>query len=607
MAGSAVTAFSVDTVTGANLETLGTTTTDASGNFAVAVSTDGQPVRLQLSGGVFTSEQDGASITPRGQITVLLPSAATNISGISINPLTTFIDTLATGKLETGGTNFSAAVTSATARIESDYALRTDPDQLLPDYSVAGVGTDAGKLGLTVGALINEDQHLCPSAPGELVSALAKDIGDGTFDGRQNGSSISFCGGNLPAIAGTSDFLDALAGVQQLQYVSAAFSFGGLYGPAGNILVNQNPAVTPDLLVPSVAAIGAAISQAAPSTSSTSTPAMNTARASATATLLRSGKVLIAGGMIGSTAATNETELYDPATNTMSAGPPMLHARGEASAVLLPNGNVLIIGGFDGSTYLSSTEIYHGATSSFVAGPTLLTARAVAGSVLLPSGQVLVAGGIKSGGSLNITELWDPATDLFSAGPSMNNAPGPCTALLLPNGKVFINGSGVVVNGSSGVSVADLYDPFSNSITEISLNTQREFAANVLLPNGKVLIAGGFGNLGTLLASTQIYDPSQNDFSDGPSMTAGHWVATTAPTGDGKVLVIGGNGNGTNAVDNVEIYDTASDSFTSGASMSEPRLFPTATLLPNGRVLVAGGVNGTNGSNYLSSTELYQP
>jgi hypothetical protein len=142
------------------------------------------------------------------------------------------------------------------------------------------------------------------------------------------------------------------------------------------------------------------------------------------------------------------------------------------------------------------------------------------------------------------------------------------------------------------------------------LNIEREFAANILLPNGKVLIAGGFAVVneqGTALSSTQLYDPSQGTLSDGPSMSTGHMNSTVVPTADGRILVIGGLGSGGSAIDNVEIYDTASNSFTAGTPMSDARVFPTATLLPNGRVLIAGGVNGTNFSNYLDSTELYMP
>ena len=49
---------------------------------------------------------------------MLLPNATTDILGISINPLTKFINALTIGKLEAGGTNFSAALASATATIE---------------------------------------------------------------------------------------------------------------------------------------------------------------------------------------------------------------------------------------------------------------------------------------------------------------------------------------------------------------------------------------------------------------------------------------------------------------------------------------------------------
>jgi WD40 repeat protein len=608
MVGATVTAFAVDPATGANLRVLGTTVTDSSGNFEIHIAPHPNPVRLRLSGGSFFSEQNGASIHPKSGLSVLLSSATTDISGISINPLTKFINALTIGKLEAGA-NFAAALASATATIESYYALSSNPEQLMPDYSVTGVGTDAGKLGLILGALINEDQHLCPAAPGGLVTALALDMANGRINGRWNGAPIPYCGGNLPPIAGTSEFQDALAGVQQLQYINAGFAFGGAYGPAGNILMNQIPPVTSDLLVPSVAAITAAISQAAPSTSDTSSPSMTIGRASATATLLRSGKVLIAGGMIGSTAATNKTELYDPATNTLSAGPPLLHARGEASATLLPNGNLLIVGGFDGTSILSSTEIYHPATNTFVAGPSLSAARFGAGIALLPNGKVLVAGGGSNGpGGLASTDIWDPATGSITAGASMQHAPGPCTATLLPNGKVFINGSGLIVNGpaSNDISVTELYDPAANSMTEISLNTMRTFAASVLLPNGKVLIAGGAGivnNQGTVLSSTQIYDPSLNAVSDGPSMSSGSLGATPVGTADGKALMVGGSSN-VLGIDNVEIYDTASNTFTAGTPMADPRLFPTATLLPNGRVLIAGGDNGTN---FLNRTELYQP
>ena len=92
-----------------------------------------------------------------------------------------------------------------------------------------------------------------------------------------------------------------------------------------------------------------------------------------------------------------------------------------------------------------------------------------------------------------------------------------------------------------------------------------------------MLIAGGFGGVNgqfVRLTSTQIYDPSQDTFVDGPSMTVVRWVATAAPTTNGKVLVIGGNGLGTNILNSVEVYDSVTNSFTTGAPISDPRVFP---------------------------------
>jgi N-acetylneuraminic acid mutarotase len=145
-------------------------------------------------------------------------------------------------------------------------------------------------------------------------------------------------------------------------------------------------------------------------------------------------------------------------------------------------------------------------------------------------------------------------------------------------------------------------------MSERSVNGIRQFYTAALMPNGKVLIAGGQGPIVNgklqILSSTLIYDPSQDTFADGPSMGSDRWVATAAPLANGKMLILGGNGDGINVLNSVEVYDSLTNSFTTGAPMSDPRLFGTATLLPDGRVLIAGGWNGTSS---LTSTELYPP
>jgi hypothetical protein len=599
MVASAVTLYLVNPTNGASLAAIRTVPTDGLGNFTIGIQAQRYPMRLVARGGSFRSEMDGSTIANQSSVSLLLPARATSLSGISINPMTTFIDALAHGRLNAGGTTLTSALSSATAKIESYYGLSTDPGALAPDYTAVGVGTDAGKLGLILGALINEDQHLCPGKPGGLVAALKADISDGHFDGRKAGVAVSYCGGKLPAIAGTSDFQDALSGVQQLQDVTAAFAFGGLYGPAGNVLMNQVSPVTPDMLLLPLATINAAITHAAPSPPNAPSPAMTAARGSATATLLPSGKVLIAGGFNTSTTTVNATELYDPTTNTFSAGAPLKHTRGGATATLLPNAKVLIAGGNDGNGDLNSTELYDVATNTFAPGPSMIAARYGAAAVLLGNGKVLIACG-----QVSSAEIYDLSTNSFSAGPS-GAVHGLCTTALLPNGKVLIVGD--AINGSHFVSLVDLYDPGDNSMAERSLNTVRQFPTTALLPNGKVLIAGGQGPIVNgklqILSSTQIYDPWQDTFADGPSMGNGRWLATAAPLANGKMLIIGGADYGILGLNTVEVYDSVTNSFTPGTPMSDPRLLGTATLLPDGRVLIAGGY----GTNFLTSTELYPP
>jgi len=281
---------------------------------------------------------------------------------------------------------------------------------------------------------------------------------------------------------------------------------------------------------------------------------MMVARGAATATLLPNGKVLIAGGFDSS------TTIYHPSTDTFSAGPPMKHARGEATATLLRNGKVLIAGGYDGNTDLMSTELYNVAAGTFAPGPSMITARSAAGAALLPNGRVLIAGGnnISVPRGVSSTEIYDPSTNSFTGGPSMSVAQGPSTAILLPNRKVLITGDGFRI--SDNVTIVELYDPTDNSMSERSVNGIRQFYTAALLPNGKVLIAGGLGTVVNgklqIFSSTQIYDPSQDTFADGPSMSSDRWVATAAPLADGKVLILGANGDGTNVLNSVEIYDS---------------------------------------------------
>jgi len=121
------------------------------------------------------------------------------------------------------------------------------------------------------------------------------------------------------------------------------------------------------------------------------------------ATLLRNGKVLIAGGTNDEFPGgrVDQAELYDPATGTFSATGELLAARDAHTAVLLWDGRVLIVGGegtsdggfFSGS--LSSAELYDPATGSFIPAGNMSIARSGPQATLLKNGDVLITGGVR--------------------------------------------------------------------------------------------------------------------------------------------------------------------------------------------------------------------
>ena len=144
------------------------------------------------------------------------------------------------------------------------------------------------------------------------------------------------------------------------------------------------------------------------------------------------------------------------------------------------------------------------------------------------------------------------------------------------------------------------------------MSVARAFHTATLLPDGKVLIAGGRVNgvqdyRGTVTGSAELYDPATGTFSPTGSMTVPRvWhSATLLP--NGKVLIVGRDwmaGDDRTA----ELYDPATGRFSRTGDTLSAQYGATATLLKNGKVLIAGGLTPTQ-ANYVevSTPELYDP
>ena len=342
----------------------------------------------------------------------------------------------------------------------------------------------------------------------------------------------------------------------------------------------------------------------------TPTGALNTARDGHTETLLVNGAVLVAGGYdfdynLQVDVPLSSAETYDPATGTWTTTGTMNYARYGHTATLLRNGYVLIAGGTaaeDTTVYLSSAELYGPPSGTWAATGTLNTPRAYHTGTSLPDGKVLIAGGW-NGGELASAEVFDPANETWTTTNALATARDSHTATSLANGKALVAGG----FGNSGiVASAELYDPATGAwTTSGSLAAARWLHTATLLPNGQVLAAGGQGTNGASLSSAELYDPATGTWTNTGALNTGRAYHTATLLPSGKVLVAGGEGSGNIYLSSAELDDPATGTWTATGPLNIARGAHTGTLLMNGSVVVAGGMG--NRGLPLSSAELFDP
>jgi hypothetical protein len=238
--------------------------------------------------------------------------------------------------------------------------------------------------------------------------------------------------------------------------------------------------------------------------------------------------------------------------------------------------------------------------------------------VELADGRVLVAGGriLRSppgGGTARATgreeiEIFDVANGTYVEVAPLKQGRTGASSVLLPDGKVLITGGFGGPPGEVRVLLdsAETFDPATNNTTLLrAMNTARAFHGSWLLSSGanagKVLIAGG----GTASAP-EVYDPATGMFTplgaaNGPPGGVDYPVLLD----DEQVVFIGSPSDALVDDRGYHRYDPEAGVFDDiGLFTESGRSRYTVTKLHDGRVLIAGGAVSNEG---LVSLDVFDP
>lgn len=379
-------------------------------------------------------------------------------------------------------------------------------------------------------------------------------------------------------------------------------------------------------------------------------------RAGHTATLLKNGKVFIAGGYNlrpGSPEKVSlaDTEVFNPGTGAFelskklsitSQGAVYELPRAFHAAVRLPSGQVMVWGGevYSNGTNntvspIASILFYDSDVDDFGAvGPRVPGAinRSRHKMAIDANGKVLVAGGVTrplTGGGLlptNEVEWLDPdaANNIYKIVDGVMLPRIDATVMPVKNGE-FI----AVVGGTDGSMVKNDITFFkftgttfarqSTSMPPMLAGGGRRAAAGALIrDNADLVLLGGYTDptLVRPVASSEILNAAAATIAPGPDVRTARGDICAVTMGDGTVLATGGrtsdSGNPPRS-DSTAVLITAAN--TGGVTsigapnLPKARYFHTCTTLLDGTVLITGGLNElTDGSiEILQDAYIYTP
>ena len=296
------------------------------------------------------------------------------------------------------------------------------------------------------------------------------------------------------------------------------------------------------------------------------------ARSGHTATMLRDGRVLIAGGRVPGSGIVPTAEIYDPKTGSFSATGSMSVARAGHSALLLADGRVLVTGG---ALHSWAIEIYDPQTGRFDDAGTLPSVSPLTWdpikAVQLTDGRIIVldpGDAVDDPTADTIVDELDLVSRTLTQIATLPTCGGVQGAVVLGDGRIL-------AMCSTSTRILDLD---TGQSTRLDVRPETGPASMVRLADGRVLFSGGLG-----ASNVTVYDPTTEQAVRSEPLVSGSSTLTATPLTDGRILIVSGS--------EASLWTPAT-----GVSQQLPppiaaRDGHTATNLRDGRVLIVGGTD----------------
>lgn len=177
------------------------------------------------------------------------------------------------------------------------------------------------------------------------------------------------------------------------------------------------------------------------------------------------GAVYAIGGYVARDLITPAVESYNVDTRRWTPRAPLPLARGGLAAATLRDGRVLAIGGTIGPAPTSTAAAYTPASDSWSAIASMANPRSYPAIARGIDGRVYVFGGVTNALLMRATDLgevYDPASNSWAALRPMPRERSNATAVTASDGRIYVFG-GLAAGGS--IESIDVYDPTTNTWT----------------------------------------------------------------------------------------------------------------------------------------------